>query len=413
MKFEQDIKMTKVAIYTFLVLAAAIVFFLLLQQLGTMYTWIGKIIGLLMPVVYGFAIAYILNPAVRMFDDRMLPRLFKKRPLKASASRGLSILLTYLLALIIISLFLALVMPQLITSLIGIGANVPSYLKSLQTLYFRVTDSLAEYQILEDTQASETIEMVVGYALTAFESLLERLGEWLTQDLLNIVVNFATGLTSGILDGVLGVIISIYFLADREKLLAQSRKVSVAVFKDNTTQYLHEIALDSNRVFSGFIIGKLIDSLIIGILCFIGMSILRLPYAMLISVIVGVTNVIPYFGPFIGAIPGILLIFISSPDKGPGQALVFGIFILVLQQFDGNILGPKILGDTTGLSAFWVITSIMLFSGLFGVLGMFIGVPLFAVLYNLVKRIINHILRKRGESTNTSDYASEKNPLIK
>jgi predicted PurR-regulated permease PerM len=348
---------------------------------------------------------------VRRLEDSIFPRLFKK--MKGKASRGFAIAFTYLLVFTVVGLFLALVVPQIIASLVGIGANVPSYLKSLQSLYYRASNSMSEAQVLQDSQVSAILETAMGYLLTAFETLLERLGEWLTGDLLEMVVGFVARLTSGILDGVLGVIISIYFLADREKLMAQTRKVFEAVLKGRTTQLLREILADTHRVFSGFIIGKIIDSIIIGLLCFIFMSILRLPYPMLISVIVGVTNVIPYFGPFIGAIPGFLLTFISSPDKGPGQSLIFLIFILLLQQFDGNILGPKILGDTTGLSGFWVLVSIMLFSGLLGVWGMFLGVPLFAVIYNLFKRVIHHILRKQGRSENTRDYATEQNPLIK
>jgi len=170
---------------------------------------------------------------------------------------------------------------------------------------------------------------------------------------------------------------------------------------------LISITHTSNRIFTGFISGKILDSLIIGVLCFIGMSIFNLPMAMLVSVIVGVTNVIPYFGPFIGAIPGALIVFLVDPIK----AFWFMLFILALQQFDGNILGPYILGDSIGLPAFWVIFAILVFGSIFGVLGMFIGVPTFAVIYSIIKMWIESRLEKKGMPLSLHEYASEEHPL--
>lgn len=411
MKFEHDSKMIKVAVYSFLVLAAAIVFNMLLQHIGTMFGWVQMVLGFLKSVVIGFCIAFLLNPLLRTIEKKLMLRLFPK--LKPTARRGLSILLTYLVALIFVSLFVALVVPQVIVSLKGIGANVPSYMKYLENLYLQISTNLSDMELFDSASATEMLATLFDSIKNAFENLLGRVGDWLTGDFVGRVWDTATSITSGVVDIILGVIISIYFLNDKEKLFAQCKKLTTALLRPSTSNLISDILMDMNKVFNGFIIGKLIDSFIIGILCFIGMSILRLPYTVLISVIVGVTNIIPYFGPFIGAIPGFLLVFISDPAKGPMQSLLFLIFILVLQQFDGNILGPKILGDSTGLSAFWVIFAIMLFSGLLGIVGMFIGVPLFAVLYNLTRRLVAHILRKKGKSTDTRDYASEENPLIR
>ncbi|MDR2931515.1 MAG: AI-2E family transporter, partial [Oscillospiraceae bacterium] len=211
MKFKRDSKMTTRAIYAFIVIAAAIVFYLLLQQADNFFVWGGKILSFITPVIYGFVIAYLLNPLMRIFDNKVFPRLFKK--MKPGTRRGLSILLTYLIALIVITLFLALILPQIIYSLIGIGSNVPSYLKSLQTLYYQITESMAGFQILEDSQSTQMIQMVFDYIMKAFESLLERLGDWLTRDFFNNVVAGATKFTSGVIDVILGTIISIYFLA--------------------------------------------------------------------------------------------------------------------------------------------------------------------------------------------------------
>ena len=410
MKFKHDSKMTTISIYAFLVAASAILFYLLLQQLGFVFDWIKSIIEFLSPVIYGFVFAYLLNSPVQFFYSRALPKLFKK--MRSSARRGVAVLITYILTTILLTLFLIVVVPQIIYSLMAIGSNVPSYLKSLQTLYYRITTGMSDMQALGDTQTREIIEWVFSYTVQFFENLLEQVGGWLTsQDIINNVIAGATKFTGGVLDIVLGIIISIYLLLDKEKLLAQLRKICAAVFNEKANALIYDIALDCHKMFKGFIVGKIIDSVIVGIICFVIMSLMGLPYAMLISLIVGITNVIPYVGPFIGAVPGFLLVFISDLEKGPMQALLFLVFIFVLQQFDGNVLGPKILGDTIGLSALWVLFSIIFFSGLWGMLGMFIGVPIFAIIYSMVGKIVVYILRIKGKPLNTSEYMSKKSVM--
>ena len=199
---------------------------------------------------------------------------------------------------------------------------------------------------------------------------------------------------------VIGVIVSVYILFGKETFINQSKKATYAIFPTERANLLIHIAVKTNEIFGGFIIGKIIDSIIIGILCFIGTSLLNMPYAMLVSVIVGMTNVIPFFGPYIGAIPSAVLIALADPMKG----VYFLIFILLLQQFDGNILGPKILGNSTGLSAFWVIVSILLGGGLFGILGMLFGVPAFAVIYYIVKLFLDNQLEKKKLPTESECY---------
>ena len=198
----------------------------------------------------------------------------------------------------------------------------------------------------------------------------------------------------------IGLIISVYLLVSKESFAGQSKKIIYAIWEEETANKLISNIRFVNATFGGFINGKLVDSLIIGLICFIGMTLLQLPYPLLISVIVGITNIIPFFGPYLGAIPSIVLILMVNPK----QALYFAIFVLILQQFDGNFLGPKILGNKTGLSSFWVIFSITLFGGYWGILGMAIGVPVFAVIYAGIKALVNQQLVKRGFSTNTKDY---------
>ena len=212
----------------------------------------------------------------------------------------------------------------------------------------------------------------------------------------------------------IGIVVSIYLLFSKEKFIAQSKKLIYSVFERSTANNLISDFQMINRTFIGFLGGKIVDSIIIGILCYVCISFIGTPYPLLISVIVGVTNIIPYFGPFIGAIPSALLVLMVDPM----ECLYFVIFIFLLQQFDGNILGPKILGDSIGVSAFWIIFSVTVFGGLLGVLGMVIGVPLFAVIYNLVNRRVRKNLKKRGYPVETDDYKfmvkmDDQNQIIK
>lgn len=239
------------------------------------------------------------------------------------------------------------------------------------------------------------------------QAILEAFYSWLSASL-PMVLNATKNLTTGLTNLILGVIISIYFLFGKERFLAQIKKALYALFPEDFVKRLVDVTHTSNRIFSGFISGKLLDSLIIGILCFVGMSLFRMPMAMLVSVIVGVTNVIPYFGPIIGAVPSALIVFLIDPIK----ALWFVFFVICLQQFDGNILGPRILGDSIGMPAFWVIFSILLFGGYFGVFGMFVGVPTFAVIYSIFKIWMEGRLERKNMPTDTKSYASEEHPLL-
>ena len=407
MKFKPTAKMTTVAIYAFLVIAASILFGMVIGGIGGIFAWLGKLTGYLMPVIYGFCLAFLLNPMLRFYEKKLLPKLGGSK-LKPSVRRNISILMTYLTALTIFALFLAVVLPQVVQSGISIANNIPLYFKELQNLYYRINNLLTNTEWLHEPELAATLSGLSDSVITMLQSKIDGVGVWLA-GLGTGILGFAGNLANGVINSIVGIIISIYLLADREKLFAQLKKLCSAIFPDNVYELLYDIALDCNRVFSGFIVGKIIDSVIIGIICFIGMSILGMPYPVLISVIVGVTNVIPYFGPFIGAVPSFFIILISDPIA----ALWFLLFILLLQQFDGNILGPKILGDVTGLSALWVIVSIMLFSGLFGVLGMFVGVPLFAVIYNIIKRVVNFLLRKKELTTSIQDYDTGDNPPVK
>lgn len=232
------------------------------------------------------------------------------------------------------------------------------------------------------------------------------LEDWLRKNVLqqsDFIASITTGVYNvvrAIFNVIIGFIVAVYVLMTKEKFIGQLKKIIYAIFRPRYGNVVMEVIRKADDVFGGFFIGKIIDSLIIGCICFVGLAILRMPYVALVSVIVGVTNIIPFFGPYIGAIPSVILIFLVDPMKG----LYFIIFIIVLQQVDGNVIGPKILGNTTGLSPFWVIFAILLFGGSFGVIGMLFGVPIFAVLYYIIKRVVEHVLKKRRLPEGTDEY---------
>jgi len=259
-------------------------------------------------------------------------------------------------------------------------------------------------KINEMTTGTSTTSAFLKTAVKEGTAMLET---WLRTELLPKTNELMSNLTVGVInvistvfDILIGMIVSIYLLFSKEQFVAQAKKGVYALFEPSRANMILHFSMKSNEIFGGFIIGKIIDSAIIGILCFVGLSVLNMPYAVLVSVIVGVTNVIPFFGPYIGAVQSTILIILDEPIKG----LYFVIFILILQQFDGNILGPKIIGNSTGLSAFWVIVAILLGGGLFGFVGMVMGVPTFAVIYYMVELMLNSKLEKRDLPSETELY---------
>jgi predicted PurR-regulated permease PerM len=295
--------------------------------------------------------------------------------------------------------FFAMLLPQLYDSVVGIVDNFSGYYTSMVEW---ITDFLADNPAIQE------------YAIDVFSDGFQMLRDWVTNGLLPNMETIITGLTSSVMSVVnaafnilVGFCAAIYILCSKDKFMAQGKKVVAAVCKDGTADMIFDLGRRIHKVFSGFIIGKILDSLIIGVMCYIGMLILKLPYPALVATVVGVTNVIPFFGPFIGAIPCSILIFLVNPL----QCIYFILFILVLQQFDGNILGPKILGDSTGLDAFWVLFSILLFGGLFGFAGMVLGVPVFAMFYSIVNRLVRYGLKKHDLPVETAQYIGKTKAL--
>lgn len=394
-KFRFDKRYVKTSLYALVVIILAIAFEKILDNFVVVRNFLNSMIGILSPFFVGFFLAYMLNPLVRFFEIKVLGKI-KKLDNKFGLKRLLSLVITYLASFTLIIWFISFLIPEIKENIMLLFKNVPDYVKYLQA------------NVLEFLDAhSETLTMGSDDYSIMFEEVFDKLSSWimdksasLTSTLNSTLTYFITGtmsIASKILDLVLGIIISIYILADKEKFARQAKKFLYALTSKDFADKIMAIVNDSNDTFESFLIGKVIDSSIIGIICFVGLTLLKIPYSLLISLIVGITNMIPYFGPFIGAVPAIIITLAATvAQKGILPSVWVLIFILVLQQFDGNILGPKILGDSTGLSPFWIIFSITIGGALAGVLGMFIGVPIFAVIYTMFSRFIN---RKYTEKT--------------
>lgn len=370
---------------SFLVIAAAILFYFALLRVHDLSGAVEKIYNVAKPVIYGLAIAYVLNPIVKKVDQYLLPLLKRRMSHKAAekTSRSAGIFISVIIALALITTLSNMVIPELYKSIRDMVYTLPGQINDM-------IDKINNFQI-DDTPTSQLLHQALNEGAEALQN-------WLRTDLLSRTNIIMTNLTVGIISAVsevfkfiVGIIVSVYVLFSKEKFYAQSKKVVYALFSPRHANMALHITRKSNQIFGGFIIGKVIDSLIIGVLCYIGTTLLNMPYALLVSVVVGVTNVIPFFGPYIGAVPSAILILLEDPMKG----LYFIIFILLLQQLDGNVIGPKILGDSTGLSAFWVVFSILIGGGLFGIIGMIMGVPAFAVIYYIVQMLLDARLEKK------------------
>ena len=285
---------------------------------------------------------------------------------------------------------------------------VPQLITSVTTLYYTAQRNFAKFvQWANHVEFFEQNTQIMDLLNSAYDTVSTSIDTLVKTKLLPSMQNILSGAALGVLNVVvvlknliIGIIVAVYMLASRKRFVQQGKMVLYSVVKPRWASLITEEVKYADRMFGGFINGKILDSAIIGLLCYIGCLIFKFPSALLVSVIIGVTNVIPFFGPFIGAIPATLLILIQNPIK----ALWFVLFVLVLQQLDGNIIGPKILGNTTGLSSFWVLFAILLFGGLWGFAGMIVGVPLFAVIYDVIKKLVIYGLRRNEELDMLNTY---------
>ena len=358
-------------------ISLSIIFFFLIYRFDGFGDAISTLTGILMPFIYGAVIAYLLKPVCNTIEGllhRFIPEKMK------GLINALSVTFTILFGLLLVYALFMMIVPQLITS--------------VTTLYYTAQRNFAKFvQWANHVEFFEQNTQIMDLLNSAYDTVSTSIDTLVKTKLLPSMQNILSGAALGVLNVVvvlknlvIGIIVAVYMLASRKRFVQQGKMVLYSVVKPRWASLITEEVKYADRMFGGFINGKILDSAIIGLLCYIGCLIFKFPSALLVSVIIGVTNVIPFFGPFIGAIPATLLILIQNPIK----ALWFVLFVLVLQQVDGNIIGPKILGNTTGLSSFWVLFAILLFGGLWGFVGMIVGVPLFAVIYDVIKKLVIH-----------------------
>ena len=384
----------------FLVFCCCIAVFTVIFKYAALKKACAVILGVLQPILIGAVMGYLFNPLMRRIDegccDLILPKVKKKEKVRHMI-RTVSSILTVLIFLTVFGLIIYMIVPALIESIVNLvntmSVNVEHFIAWYEQLSIPGKGSGAWESYL--LMAAEAMENWFDHTLMP---QLQDFAQW--RDYLTSITVSAINVVVVLKNVVIGLIVSVYVLMEKERFEGQAKKITFAVLPIKQANALIQIVHKVDQIFGGFIIGKIIDSIIIGIICFIGCSILRMPYTLLISVIIGVTNVIPFFGPLIGAIPCLIIVTITDPLHG----LYLLIFVLVLQQVDGNIIGPKILGESTGLSSFWVIFAIMVGSGLFGFTGMLFGVPTFAVIYYLIQRLVAYLLKRRGLPTKTQDY---------
>lgn len=380
----------------FAVIAATVVLIFAFFRYDLIVSIVSFIIKMLAPVAYGLIIAYLLNPIVK-FCEKVLGKIFLKKPKKPESAKkvltGFSIFLAFLFALIIIAAIVLMIVPQLIQ-------NITFFINNLSGYYQTATEFIDKF-FRENKEfyagSSELLDTVYNY-----------LRNFLTDTVIPKLTDVAGDVTAGLIEAVnflynlaMSITVSLYMLISRNKLLAQCKKVIYSLFSRYHANRINYAAHYVNSVFSRYIIGRIVNSLIVGAICFVLMSILRMPYALMLSVVVGITDFIPVIGPWIGAVPSALILLLVDPLK----ALEFVIMIILLQLFDGNFLGAKISGKATGIDSFWVVFAILVFGALFGFAGVVVGVPIMAVLYTYLGHLINRGLKRKNLSPYTADYA--------
>lgn len=379
----------------FTTVAACILFFFLIQRYEGFANGWHKVMKAGQPIIIGLAIAYLLNPVMKFWEElfyKFFGKIIKNERKAKNISRGLAIFGAILFLIVVILLFIWAIAPSIGSSIMLLIDILPGQVENL--VNFMQNNDFGNSRFAD--LFSQQLITITNYVET-----------WAQNDLLPFVQASLTSITSGVISFVkvlinivIGLFVAIYVMTIQETLQGQSKKLVFAIFPSRVGNIIVHTVRKSSAIFGGFITGKIVDSVIIGCLCYIGCVIIQIPSPILVAVIIGVTNIIPFFGPFIGAVPAILLVVIQSP----WHALYLLIFIVILQQIDGNIIGPKVLGNSTGLSSFWIMFAILVFGGIWGFFGMLLGVPIMAVIYYIVGKLARHGLSKRNLPTATEDY---------
>ena len=376
-------------------ISLSVLFFFILFRAQNIYGVVNNVVKILMPFIYGGVIAYLLCPMCNLYSDFFSRKLPGKL---AKWAEPIAITLSLLTFALIVYLLIIMVVPQLVNSVVSIWNELPGEVENL-------------FNWIQETYGdSVEAEKLLAYLNASYDTIYSTVDSWVEETLVPSITSIVGGVGMGVWRAliflknlIIGVIAAMYLLGHRKLFKRQGVLIIRSALRPKWADLVLEEIAFIDKMFGGFVEGKIVDSLIIGVLCYIGCRIFHFPNPLLISAIIGVTNVIPFFGPFLGAIPATLLILMESPI----QALWFALFVLVLQQLDGNVIGPLILGDATGVSSFWVLFSILLFGGLWGIVGMIVAVPLFAVLYDIIRRLVFWGLEKRGRADLKETYHND------
>jgi len=378
----------------FLLVAACISYYFVILRWDQVKDFGSTLMSILQPIIIGLVLAYLLRSPVNFFEQK----IFDHR--KSATLRLLnSVLIVYCAVGCALYMVLSVIWPELKNNMTNMITGLPGQIESII--------GYMELMLADESQVAGILRIVL-------EELYSKVNHWMEYEMWDYANVVFSKVTIGVIDLIglvfniiIGILVSIYVLMERKHFGLQGKKLAYAFLKEKDAAILLETVAETDRIFSGFINGKIVDSAIIGLLCFISLTFLDMPYTVLVSIIVGVTNVIPFFGPYLGAIPSAVLIFLADWRQG----FVFVIFIIILQQVDGNLIGPKILGDSTGVASFWIVFAILLAGGLFGIPGMIMGVPTFATVYYIVKTYVDYRLKKNGtlsQVTDTADVSSDK-----
>jgi predicted PurR-regulated permease PerM len=389
-------EMEKGAILT-ISLCLVVLFSQLIGEIDSVKETISSVISAVMPLIMGCVIAFLLSPVLNFLKRKMTdfvssPKKKSGRRLSEKGINAISVILTFAFFILAIILLLWILIPELRNSIVKLYGKLPSYIDNIQ-------DMIGDISI-----NNQKIQTMMSKVLVDVEGNLNTfVNETILPNMNTIIVTISTGVVVSVkfvMNFFISIIIAIYILNSKDKLKAQCKKIIYSIFSKRRGNKVLYALNYMNNVFSGFINGKIIDSIIVGLICAIFCCCVNMPYAVLVSVIVGVTNIIPFFGPFIGGIPCAILVLVESPKMG----IMFIVFVIILQQVDGNIIGPLILGDSIGLSGLWIMIAIIVGGNLFGLAGMILGVPVFACIYALVSAVINDKLRSKGMNNETAYY---------
>lgn len=386
MKVEWNIKYLTIAVYSFIVICLSILFYLIASDYSVFSKNMGRYVNTLQPIIIGASMAYLFNFILEFFEKKLINPILSKKT-KLRYRRALGIILTYVVVFALIYIFVSILFPQLVSSVMRF---VNELTNNFDSIYAWVIGMIERLEIRQ-----EYLDYIVDWWNGFFDNILG-----FVTDLIPIIGNIVRIILSSIWNIVLGIIVSIYLLADKERFKALSKKVTYSIFSEKRANRTIELTRRADTIFGRFLSGKILDSFIIGVLTYFTLRFFNMPFVTLVSFIIGITNIIPFFGPFIGMVPSFFIILIVSPI----QAFWFLLIIFVIQQIDGNIIGPKILGDSLGISAFWILFSLLIAGKLLGFIGLIIGVPLFVFVYSIIKDNVELRLQKKGLPVETKEY---------